>query len=336
MTGGPFEVGLTADTLYDQSIEVEALANVDVMFRSVDVESTDDVINELVGVDAVIDRLSSVPYPAPVVDRLAAGGCRVLARCGIGVDSINHERAAEQGMYVVNVPVYCQEEVANHTLLSILALQRNMISYNKAMHAGRWDRRLSAVSIPKSSNQTLGLVGFGSIARRVAERVHPLGMDVIATDPEVDAETMADHGVDERSHDRVLSESDVISIHTPLTEGTRGLFDAAAFKQMREGAYLVNVARGGIVDETALAAAIDDETIAGAALDVHAKEPADKLEPGKMAPFESPLQDHKNVLLTPHVAWFSAAAEETKRRRATADVRRVLTDTKPENPVNEL
>lgn len=335
MTAGSFEVGLTADSVYDQSIEADVFDGVDVTFRTADLETTDDAVERFAGVDAVIDRLNTVPYRREVVDRLAAEGCRVLARCGIGVDVIDHERAAEQGMYVVNVPEYCQEEVADHTLLSILALQRDLVPYNEALHAGRWDRRLSTASVQRTSTQVLGLVGFGSIARRVAERASALGMDVIATDPEVNAQTMADHGVDQRAYASLLEAADVVSIHVPLTDQTRGMFDREAFDRMRESAYLVNVSRGGVVDEHALATAIDEGAVAGAALDVHADEPADDLDAGEAVPFESPLRGYDDVLLTPHVAWFSAAAEETKRRRAAEDVRRVLTGEVPENPAND-
>jgi len=334
-TKDTIEIGLTAETLYNQSIESDVFREFDVTFRTADVETTDDVVKAFAGVDAVIDRLNSVPYPRNVIDRLAAEGCRVLARCGIGVDMIDHEWAAERGIAVVNVPEYCQEEVADHAILLILALQRDLAIYNGALHAGQWDRRLATASVDRTSTQVLGLVGFGSIARRVAERANAFGMDVIATDPEVDVEMMSGFTVGEREHTTLLETADVISVHVPLIDQTRGMFDRDAFNRMRASAYLVNVSRGGIVDERALAVAIEEDIVGGAALDVHVEEPADRLGAGRTASFESPLRSSDHVLLTPHVAWFSTAAEETKRRRAAEDVRRVLTGLEPENPVND-
>lgn len=330
-----YEIGLTAGSVYDQSVESEVFETVDATFRPVDLRSRDEIVDRLAGVDAVIDRLNTVSYPSDVVRGLAAEGCRALARCGIGVDMIDHETAAEHGLWVVNVPEYCQEEVAEHTLLLMLALQRDLVSYHRNLKEGRWDRRLMTGSVHRMSARTVGLVGFGSIARRVAERVNALGMDVLAADPYVDAEEMAEYGVEKCDRPELLETSDIASAHVPLTERTRGMFDSDAFERMKETAYLVNVSRGGLVDEDALATALEEGELAGAALDVHADEPADQLGAGEAATFESPLRDRDDVLLTPHVAWFSREAEEAKRRIAAEDVRRILEGRGPEHPVND-
>jgi D-3-phosphoglycerate dehydrogenase len=157
-------------------------------------------------------------------------------------------------------------------------------------------------------------------------------MEVVAADPYVDADEMADHGVESTTQAGLLSRAHVVSLHAPLIEDTRGLIDADALGRMRDDAVLVNVARGGLIDESALVEAIDEGAIAGAALDVFVDEPADQ---GGSVPFDHPLRGHDNVVLTPHVAWASAEADLERRRTAAEDVRRVLDGEPPENRVND-
>ncbi|MBX0296159.1 C-terminal binding protein [Haloarcula nitratireducens] len=324
-------VGVTAGNAFDLSVERDVFDGMDVRFRPVDVESTDDLVAELADVDAVIDRLLAAPYTTEVIDALTE--CRIIARCGIGVDALDTDRAAERGMYVVNVPVYCQNEVSEHTLLLILALQRNLSAYDSAMRDGVWAQDVTTPTVHRLDGQRLGLVGFGTIARLVAEKAQAFGMDVVAADPYVDAAAMDEAGVEKRSFEAVLDDADVISLHAPLVEETRGTMDAAAFERMNDSAYLVNVARGGLVVEEELVTALREGEIAGAGLDVFAEEPASQGD--SFPPFESRLRELDNVVLTPHVAWFSQEANDERRRTAARDVRRVLEGTVPENPVND-
>ncbi|WP_433632607.1 C-terminal binding protein [Halomicrococcus sp. NG-SE-24] len=324
-------VGVTAGSAFDLSIEREVFNGIDTTFRTVDVRSTDELIEKLNGVDAVIDRVLNAPYTAEVVTAL---NCDIIARCGIGVDKIDLAAAAEQGTYVVNVPSYCEEEVSEHALLLILALERNLVSYDADLKRGRWEKGIGSIPIHRLRTRTLGLVGFGTIARLVAKKAQALGMDVIATDPYVNADEMRDYGVEKQSFDEVVETADTVSVHAPLTEETEAKFDADVFARMKSDAYLVNVARGGLVVESDLQRALQNGDISGAALDVFSTEPADRYD-GTSPTFESEFRELDNVILTPHIAWYSVEASDEKRRKAATDVRRVLEGRKPHNAVNE-
>ena len=324
----PYVVGLTAASDYDLDVERAVFEGSNVELRAVDVEASEDLAEAFRDADAVIDRLHVAPYTADVIDQLEP--CRVIARCGIGVDGVDHERAAERGIYVVNVPDYCLDEVADHALALLLALRRNVRGYDAAMRDGRWDRR--PVELHRLRGSTLGLVGFGTIARRVAERARAFGMDVVAADPYVDRDEMAAEGVEKVDLAGALARSDVVSAHAPLTDETRGTFDADAFARMRSDAHFVNVSRGGLVVEDDLLSALEGGEIAGAGLDVFADEPADQGEGA--AAFDHPLAEREDAVLTPHVAWYSEEADDERRETAARDVRRVLAGESPENPVN--
>ncbi|NHN47871.1 C-terminal binding protein [Halostella sp. JP-L12] len=325
----PRVVGLTAASDYDLAVEREVFDGTDVDLRAVDVATSDDLADAFRDVDAVIDRLHVAPYTPEVIDELER--CRVIARCGIGVDGVAHEYAASRGIHVVNVPDYCLDEVADHALALLLALRRNIHGYDAAMKRGRWERR--PVELHRLRGSTLGLVGFGAIARRVAERARAFGMDIVASDPYVDREEMADAGVEKVGLNDALARSDAVSAHAPLTDETRGTFDADAFARMRSDAHFLNVARGGLVVEDDLLAALESGEIAGAGLDVFADEPAD--QDAGAAAFDHPLAEREDVVLTPHVAWYSEEADAERRRTAARDVRRVLAGESPQNGVND-
>lgn len=326
----PYTVGVTAGSAYDLSVEEAAFAGLDVEFRPVDVETTADLRRDLAGVDAVLDRLLTAPYTAEVIDALA--GCRAIARCGIGVDHVDLEAATDAGMYVLNVPDYCLEEVSTHAVMLALSLERDLRAYDASLRAGEWEKRIGDANVRRLSTLTVGLVGFGAIARRVAAKFRAFGADVIAADPYVDAAEMAERGVEEAAFETVLDRSHVVSVHTPLLEETAGMFDADAFARMREDAYFVDVARGGLYVEDALDVALDAGEIAGAGLDVFHDEPADRFD-GPTPTFETPLARHENVVLTPHVAWYSRSANDEKRRTAAEGIRAVFEGETPENAV---
>lgn len=324
-------VGVTAGSAFDLSVERAVFEGMDVTLRPVDIETTDDLTTELADVDAVIDRLLAAPYTADVVDAL--GECAVIARCGIGVDGIDTDHAAEQGTYVVNVPVYCQHEVSEHTILLLLALERDLTEYDTALKAGTWAQDVTTPTIHRLRGQTLGLVGFGTIAGLVAEKAHAFGMDVVASDPYVGADRMERAGVEKVEFESLLERADAVSLHAPLVEETAGKMDAAAFARMKDTAHLVNVSRGGLIVEEDLVTALREGEIAGAGLDVFAEEPAGQGD--AYPPFRSQIRELDNVVLTPHVAWLSEEANEERRRKAAHDVRRVLEGDEPENPVND-
>lgn len=255
----------------------------------------------------------------------AAPDCEVVARYGIGIDNVDVEAATERGIYVTNVPEYCQGEVATHALSLLLGLLRGLPAYQHSVADGGWDRT-AAPPIHRLSALTVGVVGFGAIGRTVAERLDGLFGTVVASDPFVGSEEMADHGVEKAAFEDLLDRSDAVTVHSPLTDDTRGLFDTEALARMADDAVLVNVARGPIVDADALVAALEAGELAGVGLDVFPDEPP--------AP-DHPLRDHERALVTPHVAWYSEEANDQRREVAAENVRAALLGRRPANAVND-
>lgn len=248
---------------------------------------------------------------------------QVVGRGGIGVDNIDLAAAAENDVQIVNVPDYGVDEVSTHALALALACLRKVRSYDRAVRDGSWDWEVGQ-PIHRLAGSTVGLVAFGKIARRHAKKLQGFDVDVLAADPYVPDYRMADLGVEKVGFDELLSRSDIISVHAPLTDETEGLFDAAAFERMRDTAVLVNTARGPIVEESALADALDSGEIAGAGIDVFETEPAS----------DSVLFERDDVIVTPHVAWYSEAALEDLSRGVAEDVVRVLEGDEPRSPVS--
>ncbi len=250
--------------------------------------------------------------------------CRIISRTGIGVDNVDIDTATQCGIVVTRQPDYCIDEVSDHAMALLLTLVRKVAFSNARVQGGEW-KMASAVPIHRLRGSVLGLVGFGRIPQLVAPKAKGFGMRVVSFDPYVPAEAMKKAGVDKVEFAELLKISDYISIHSPLTPETSHLFNADAFRQMKPGAYLVNSARGPIVDEAALAQALDNKQIAGAALDVLEKEPP---------PANSPLLHRENVLLTPHTGWYSQEAQVDLLVKAAEEVVLVLTGKTPRNPVN--
>jgi D-3-phosphoglycerate dehydrogenase len=259
------------------------------------------------------------------VTALADAGCRIVARYGIGVDNVAVDVAAERGLYVTNVPGYCDEEVATHAMSMLLALARRLPTYDASVAEGEWDRDVG-VPIHRLSEATVGVVGFGAIGRTVGDRAAAFGADVLASDPFLSPADVADHAAELVEFEALLERSDYVSVHSPLTDDTRGLFDADAFARMADDAYLINVARGPIVDDDALRRALDAGDIAGVGLDVFPDEPPAT---------DDPLRSHDRVLATPHVAWYSEEANAERRRRAAEAVGAALAGNRPDPVVVE-
>ena len=251
--------------------------------------------------------------------------CKVIGRFGLGVDNIDIKAAAALGIVVTFVPDYCLQEVSDHTMALILALARKVPFSNALVQVGRWEMP-AVVPIRRLEGQILGLVGLGNIPRRVAPKAMAFGMKVIAHDPYVSAASAHELGVELVSFERLLEISDHVSAHAPLTPQTRGLFNAAAFGKMKKGAFLVNTARGPLVDEAALIAALDSGQLGGAALDVVATEPLPK---------DSPLLGRANLILTPHTAFYSVDALDELQTKCASDVARVLSGEQPIYPVKQ-
>jgi D-3-phosphoglycerate dehydrogenase / 2-oxoglutarate reductase len=250
--------------------------------------------------------------------------CKVIGRFGLGVDNIDVKAAAALNITVTYVPDYCLREVSDHAMALVLALARKVPFSNSLVQQGRWEMP-AVVPIRRLEGQVLGLVGLGNIPRRVVPKAKAFGFKVVAHDPFVSAASARELGVELVSFERLLEISDFISVHAPLTPQTRGLFNADAFGRMKKGAYIVNTARGPLLDEAALVAALDAGRLGGAALDVAASEPLSK---------DSPLLGRPNVIVTPHTAFYSVEALEELQTKCATDVARVLSGEKPIYPVS--
>jgi D-3-phosphoglycerate dehydrogenase len=258
--------------------------------------------------------------PSDLIRQLAR--CKVIGRTGLGVDNIDLAAARERKIIVTYVPDYCMAEVSDHAMALLLALARKVPFANAMVQSGRWE--MAAVApIHRLNGQTLGLVGFGHIPRALVPKAKAFGLRVLAYDPFVARDVLASLGVEGVGLDALLSSSDFVSIHAPLTPETRGMFNAGAFAKMKTSARLINTARGPIIDEKALIEALDSGRLAGAALDVVETEPPPK---------DSPLIGRPNVVLTPHTAFYSVEALEELQTKCAADVARVLTGQPPVYP----
>jgi D-3-phosphoglycerate dehydrogenase / 2-oxoglutarate reductase len=256
-----------------------------------------DVIAAGQGAVALLTQYA--PVTATVLDALP--DCRAVGRYGVGVDNIDVAAARARGMAVISVPDYSLEEVANHTIALILAAARGIVALHDSVRAGCWDFR-AAGPLRRSSEQVLGIVGLGHIGAAVASRARAIGFTVAGYDP-VQSVT----GVSPLSLPELLSASDIVTLHAPLTDATRHLLNDGTFALMKPGAVLVNTARGGLVDTAALRRALDAGRIGGAALDVTDPEP---LEPG------DPLLRDGRVIITPHTAFYSEESLAELKRRA--------------------
>ena len=250
--------------------------------------------------------------------------CRVIARTGLGVDNIDIPAAKAKNIVVTYVPDYCLREVSDHAMALLLALARKVTLANKLAQQGRWE--MPAVQpIFRLEGQVLGLVGFGNIPRTLVAKAKAFGLKVITSDPFVAEEHLNKHDVKNVSFDELLAQSDFISVHAPLLPQTRHLFNEEAFKKMKKGAYIINTARGPLIDEKALIAALDSGHLAGAGLDVIETEPMPK---------DSPLIGRDNLILTPHTGFYSVESLVELQTKAATDVAHVLQGKPPVYPAN--
>jgi D-3-phosphoglycerate dehydrogenase len=249
--------------------------------------------------------------------------CKIIARYGVGVDTVDLRAAADLGIIVSNVPDYGTHEVSDHALAMMLCLTRKIGYASSLVKQGKWDFRLMH-PVHRHQVQTIGIIGVGRIGSAMAHKTHALGMKVIAHDPYVPRDRVADY-VTLISLEEVLQQSDVVSVHCPLSETTRNMLDEKMLGLMKPSAYLINTARGSIVDEAALDRMLGEKRLAGAALDVFSNEPG--------AP-TNPLFRYDNFLCTPHMAWHSEESAKELKRKAAEEVRRVLRGEAPLYQVN--
>ena len=280
----------------------------------------EEFLGEAADCDALLNTYAG-PITAEVMARMPK--CRIIARYGIGVDTIDLEAATQAGIIVTNNPSYCIEEVAEHTMALLLACARKVALYDRLVRGGRWEVPPGKPMF-RLQGRTLGLVGFGNIARQVAVRAASFGMRIVFADPFV-KEGQPDIPAAKVELDDLLRESDFVSVHPPLTPQTRKMINDEALSKMKPTAFLVNCSRGPVVDTEALVRALDAKKIAGCALDTTDPEPL---------PDPHPLRGRDNVIITPHVAWYSEQALVGLQAGAPSEVRRVLSGEWPVNVVN--
>jgi D-3-phosphoglycerate dehydrogenase len=261
------------------------------------------------------------PIGADVIARMPK--CRIIARYGIGVDTIDLGAATAAGIIVTNNPTYCIEEVAEDTMALLLACARKVVFFDRDVRDRRWELT-AGKPIFRVAGSTLGLVGFGNIARQVAIRAAAFGMRVLYFDPFVPQGSFEVPGTNVELPE-LLQQADFVSLHPPLTAQTRHLMNDEAFSRMRPTAYLINCSRGPIVDTEALVRALDAQMIAGCALDTVDPEPL---------PDPHPLRGRTNVILNPHAAFYSEQSMQGLQAGAPSEVRRVLTGEWPRHVVN--
>jgi D-3-phosphoglycerate dehydrogenase len=315
-----FVVAVTDSVFPSLEPEHRVLDPLGVELRPGQCRSEDEVIALTQEADAVLNCYAKMT--ARVIAELKR--CRVIARYGIGVDNVDIAAATRAKIVVTNVPDYCVDEVSDHGLALFLALARRVVAADSAVKGGAWDV-VAHKGIRRLRGQTLGLLGFGKIARALAVKAQALGMQVLAFDPFVDAETMARLKVRAADMDTLLTESDAVSVHVPLSPETRGIIGERALARMKPTAFLINTSRGGLVDEQALAAALTAGRLAGAALDVVEKEPP---------PPDHPLRKAPNVILTPHLAFYSREAVVELQTKVAEEAARALRGEPPRSPVN--
>jgi len=297
-----------------------ALARLNPTLRMAKSTSAEDILEVARDADAIL--VTYAKLPRELIMQLTR--CKAIGRFGLGVDNIDLPACKEKGIAVNYVPDYCIHEVSDHAVAMLLALIRKIPLSNKVVQAGRWEMPV-VVPIRRIEGTVLGLLGFGNIPRLVAPKAKAFGMKVIAFDPYAKPELFKAAGVESVDFDTLLKTSDYISVHAPHTPQTRGMVNAAAFAKMKKGAYIVNTARGPLIDEPALIAALDAGQIGGAALDVVAVEPLAK---------DSPLLGRDNVIITPHTAFYSIEALDELQSKCASDVARVLSGEKAAYPIS--
>jgi len=281
----------------------------------------DEVIQVAADCDVLIVQFA--PITRRVIEKLEK--CRLIVRFAIGVDNIDLSAATDYGVCVANVPDYSIDEVSTHAVCMILAAARRLPESIRSVRSLTWN--YAAVKpLHRTKGTRLGLVGLGRIPTEVARKMAGFGMEIVSYDPFVSQQHADSLGVQLVTFDELVLSSDFISIHCPLTEETRGLFNLSLFRKMKRGAFIINTARGPIIRELDLIQALEERLISGAALDVLEKEPMD---------FNNPLLKMDNVFITPHMAWYSEESIQTLKTRVAEEAVRVLQGEQPLNLVNK-
>ncbi len=263
------------------------------------------------------------PVDAALIGSLE--NCKIIARVGAGLDAIDIPAATARGIWVTSVPDYSIDEVSTHAIALLLNHARRLPAMLASVRAGKWYDADAIEPAPRLRGQVLGLIGYGRIGRTVATKARGLGLHVVVYDPFIEIDELGER-VQQVELEPLLATADFISLHSPLSESSRQIINAAALKKMKPSAYLINTARGELIDEAALLNAVQSGSIAGAALDVLSVEPP---------PADFPLLQDARITVTPHAGWYSEASKLDVRVKAIEDIARVLSGKAPRSPVNQ-
>jgi D-3-phosphoglycerate dehydrogenase len=317
MSNKKFKIIITDCDHPSVEIEKKILSEINPELTLETCKTEEDVIAVASDADGIINQYA--PFTRKVIKSL--NRCKIIARYGVGVDNIDVEAATEHNIIVANVPDYCVDEVSTHAIALMVDCARGITLLDRKVRDKKWDFTL-AKPLFRTQGKTLGLFGLGRIARMVAQKASGFGLRIIAYDPYV---SKVDIGVKLVELSQLLTDSDFLSIHVPLTDETRHSFSENELRTMKKTSYLVNTSRGPIVDEKALYVALKEKWIAGAALDVMEKEPPD---------WEDPLLKLENIIITPHISFYSEESYVELKTKVAESVRAVLKGELPRAMVN--
>jgi D-3-phosphoglycerate dehydrogenase / 2-oxoglutarate reductase len=304
------------------SLELErrAAERCNATFEAFQCKSEEDVADAVASADVVVVQFA--PLTRSALKEMAPAAS--VLRYGIGFDNIDVTAARDLHITAGYIPDYCVEEVADHTVAMILACARKLLPLDQSVRSGKWAAIAVAGDIPPSSERTVGFLGLGRIGYSVLERLRPFGFRFVATDPAVNQLQALRRGIRLVDREELLKEADILSLHAPATAETKHFINRESLRRMKPTAVIVNTARGGLIDEQALAAALSEGIISGAALDVFEHEPLAE---------SSPLRPAPNLVLSPHAAWYSSSSLARLQLLAAEDIERLLSGRPPRHPI---
>ncbi len=301
-------VFVTDYTIADvMDVEQQILDAIDAKLDRAQCTTEAEVLAQIGDPDAIITQW------APVTRKVLSGltKCKVIVRNGIGVDNIDLQACRDLGIAVLNCPAYCIPEVADHALSLALALTRKLVPITDLLRAGTWTSEPHIAPVRRLSELTFGIIGLGRIGTAVGRRARPFFKQIVGCDPYIHNDRFCEENVCKATHDEVFEAADIVTLHIPLNDETRHLANTERLSLMRPGSYLINTCRGPVVDTNAVVAALESGRLAGAGLDVHDPEPL---------PMDHPLRRFPNVIITPHVAYYSAESVLQARRETAENI----------------
>lgn len=320
MSSEKFKVVITDAEYPSFDTEKKVLSKLNVELIKFQCKTEEDLIRNCKDADAIINQYTKIT--SRVIEKL--DNAKIITRYGIGVDNIALDAATKKGIFVTNV-LYDICDVADHSITLMLALTRKLILIEKSVKKLEWDWKIFH-PISRIKGKTVGIIGLGKVGREVAKRIKGFDINLLAHDPYIALDVFKKYNAKKVDHDTLLEQSDIVTLHVPLNNKTRHMISTNQLKKMKKSAILINAARGGIVDEKALYKSLKEKRIAGAGLDVLEQEPINK---------DNPFLSLDNVIITPHMGWYSEDAVDEVQRIAAEQVLQCLQGKVPTNLVNK-